>query len=64
MCESNVYLKNEAGEQLVVKDAVSIENDRDTIKVTDILGEQKTFTGEIEEISFLDHRIVIRSDRG
>jgi predicted RNA-binding protein len=29
--------------------------------VTDILGDKKEFTGELEEITFLEHRIVIKA---
>jgi predicted RNA-binding protein len=43
-----------------MEDAVLVEADGSSIKVTDILGEQKEFTGSLEEITFLEHRIVIR----
>ncbi|MBN1288475.1 MAG: CooT family nickel-binding protein [Actinobacteria bacterium] len=59
MCESNVYTRDEEGETLVMEDAVLIENDDGRIKITDILGQQKEVEGNIEEITFLDHRITI-----
>lgn len=59
MCESSVYLDDGKEKKLVMEDAVSIENDAGTIAVTDILGDRKVFKGSIEEITFLDHRIVI-----
>lgn len=59
MCESNVYLKDEEGEKLIVEDAVLIETEGGRIKITDILGGQTEIDGDIEEITFLDHRITI-----
>lgn len=59
MCESNVYLKDEEGEKLIVEDAVLIEADAGRIKITDILGGEVEIDGDIEEITFLDHRITI-----
>ena len=40
MCESNVYLKDEEGERLIVEDAVMIETEGPRIKIIDILGGQ------------------------
>ncbi len=60
MCESNVYLRDEEGERLVMEDAVTVESERGRVKVTDLLGEQKEFEGTLEEITFLEHKVVIR----
>ncbi|MCG2796382.1 MAG: CooT family nickel-binding protein [Actinomycetia bacterium] len=59
MCESKVYLREEDGNKLVMEDAVLIEDEGGRIKVTNILGEEKVFEGGIEEITFLDHRVII-----
>lgn len=60
MCESNIYLRDEDGDTLVMEDAVLVENQGGLVKVTDILGETKEIEGVLEEITFLDHRIIIR----
>jgi predicted RNA-binding protein len=60
MCESNIYLRDDEGDRLVMEDAVLVQNEAGRISVTDILGEKKEFEGALEEITFLDHRIVIR----
>jgi predicted RNA-binding protein len=60
VCESNVYLRDEEGDRLVMEDAVLLEKDDGKIKITDILGEEKELEGDVEEITFLEHRIVIR----
>ncbi|PKQ28454.1 MAG: hypothetical protein CVT63_02605 [Candidatus Anoxymicrobium japonicum] len=59
MCESNVYLRDDEGEKLVMEDAVFVENVGGLIKVTDILGNHREFAGKLEEVTFLEHRIVI-----
>ncbi len=59
MCESNVYLRDETGDTLVMEDAVLVENEDGRVKATDILGDVKVFDGTLEEITFLDHRVII-----
>jgi predicted RNA-binding protein len=60
LCESNVYLRDDEGDRLVMEDAVLVESEAGRVSVTDILGEKKEFDGTLEEITFLEHRIVIR----
>ena len=60
MCESNVYLRDDEGDRLVMEDAVLVESEAGRVSVTDILGDKKEFDGTLEEITFLEHRIVIR----
>ena len=60
MCESNVYLRDEEGDTLVMEDAVMVKNEAGHITVTDILGDSKGFDGRLDEVTFLEHRIVIR----
>jgi predicted RNA-binding protein len=60
LCESNVYIRDDSGDTLVMEDAVLVENEDGRVKVTDILGDEKEFDGQLEEITFLEHRIVIR----
>lgn len=59
MCESNVYVRESEGDRLVMEDAVLIEDKRGRVRVTNILGEREEIEGEIEEITFLDHKVVI-----
>jgi predicted RNA-binding protein len=60
MCESNIYIRDDSGDTLVMEDAVLVENEGGVIKATDILGEVQEFKGRLEEVTFLEHRIVIR----
>jgi predicted RNA-binding protein len=43
-----------------MEDAVLVKNEGGRVTVTDILGESMEFEGLLEEVTFLDHRIVIR----
>jgi predicted RNA-binding protein len=60
LCESNIYLRDDEGDRLVMEDAVLVKNEGGRVTVTDILGESMEFEGLLEEVTFLDHRIVIR----
>ena len=60
MCESNVFVRDDEGDRLVMEDAVLLEEEDGKIKITDILGEMKELEGDVEEITFLEHKIVIR----
>lgn len=59
MCESNVYVRDAEGERLVMEDAVMLENLGGKVRVKNILGEEVELDGDVEEITFLEHRIVI-----
>jgi predicted RNA-binding protein len=60
LCESNIYLRDDEGDRRVMEDAVLVKNEGGRVTVTDILGESMEFEGLLEEVTFLDHRIVIR----
>lgn len=60
MCESNVYVRDDEGDRLVMEDAVLLESGQGKVRITDVLGEEKELEGDVEEITFLEHRIVIR----
>jgi predicted RNA-binding protein len=47
-----------------MEDAVLLEQDGGKVKITDILGEEKELEGDVEEITFLEHRIVVREQPG
>jgi len=60
MCESIAYVKKGKTESVYLKDVVKIVPQADgKLLVENILGEQKTFSGAIMEIDFINHRIVL-----
>jgi predicted RNA-binding protein len=60
MCESNVYIRNEEDEKLIMEDVAQLKDHNGKIWIADLLGEEKEIQGKIEEISFLDHKVFIR----
>ncbi len=63
MCESNVYLRDAQGDKLVMEDAVELKNHDGKIWIADLLGDEKEFEGTIEEITFLEHKIIINAKK-
>jgi predicted RNA-binding protein len=59
LCESNVYLRDAEGDKLVMEDAVLLKNKDGKIWIADLLGEEKELEGTVEEITFLEHKIII-----
>ncbi|MFO7748643.1 MAG: CooT family nickel-binding protein [Desulfobacteraceae bacterium] len=62
MCESNVYIKNEDSEELVMENVAAIipvEATRFLLK--GLLGENKEITGKIADINLMSHKIVFEA---
>jgi len=59
MCESNVYIRNEAEDKLVIEDMAQLKDQDGKIWIVDLLGEEKEIEGKVQEISFLDHKVFI-----
>jgi predicted RNA-binding protein len=63
MCESNVYLKDEDSEKLVMEDVALLKQQENKIWLVDLLGEEKELEGKVHEIDFLDHKVVIGREK-
>jgi predicted RNA-binding protein len=60
MCESNVYLRTSASEELVMENVAAITPMGDNrFLLRGLLGERKEVQGRIEDINLMGHRIVI-----
>ncbi len=60
MCESNVYLKNNGTEELIMENVAAIsplEDDKFLLK--GLLGDSLEIKGKIEDINLMAHKIVI-----
>jgi predicted RNA-binding protein len=62
MCESNVYLKKENAEELIMENvaAVTPAGD-DTFILKGLLGESMEVKAIIEEINLMGHRITLKA---
>lgn len=61
MCEANVYLLNQNGEESLLLDAVDkvIPMEHNRIYLENIYGERKTVEAHIKEMHLVDHRIIL-----
>lgn len=61
MCEANVYLIDEKGEEKLLLEAVDkIIPGEDDIAMENIYGQRKTIKARIKEMQLVDHRIVLQ----
>lgn len=60
MCEANVYLLKDGGEEVLVLDAVDkvIPNDNE-IFLENIYNERKILKARIKEMELVEHRIIL-----
>ena len=60
MCESTAYIVKGDKEELFLKDVVRIvPQEQGKLLVESLLGEQKEFSGQIREIDFTGHKILL-----
>ena len=62
MCESNVYLKKEDSEELIMENVAAISPiDENTFLLKGLLGESMEIRGIIEDINLMGHKITLKS---
>ncbi|UWG97678.1 CooT family nickel-binding protein [Dehalobacter sp. DCM] len=59
MCESNAYSVSQDGEKMIMENVAHMKIESGKIHLTGLLGDEKTISGNIQEIKFLDHKILI-----
>lgn len=61
MCESNVYIKIDGGEELLARDIVSLTPKEDKFILIDIIGNRYEVENvAIEYIDFVSHKVVLK----
>lgn len=65
MCEANVYLIDEKGEEKLLLESVDkLEPENDKIVMENIYGEKKIVKAKIKEMELVEHRIILeKSDK-
>ena len=63
MCESIAYVLRDDELEKVMDDVVSIDPYDNKLYLTDIVGNQKIIEGDIKEIQFMKHKIIIEEKR-
>jgi predicted RNA-binding protein len=61
MCEANAYILKEGQEVLYLESVDVMIPEGNSIYLKNLFGEQKTFEGQLKEISFLKHRIILEA---
>jgi predicted RNA-binding protein len=59
MCETNAYLLEDGDERLIMENVAFVRRKNGILELRDLFGEEKTVSGEIKEIQFLDRKILI-----
>lgn len=63
MCASNAYLKNESGEELVLKDVAMVVPGPGKVTLKGLLGDEKVLENvTVDHIDLEGHRIVLRPE--
>ena len=61
MCASNAYLKQESGEELVLKDVAMVVPEDGRVTLKGLLGDEKVLENvTVDHIDLEGHRIVLR----
>jgi len=62
MCESNVYLKEDDREKLIMENVAAITPaGKDVFVLKGLLGERMEIKGVIEEINLMGHKIILKA---
>jgi predicted RNA-binding protein len=59
MCEANAYIYHDGKEELYLENVDVMKPEGGKIFMKNLFGEQKTFEGEIREVSLLRHKILL-----
>ena len=61
MCLSNVYLVTDEEEKLVCEYASTVSVDGNQIRLTDVIGQEITVTGTIQNVDLIKNEIKVRA---
>jgi predicted RNA-binding protein len=60
MCETNAYVLKNGEEELIMENVALLRPKKGGLQLQDLFGQEKTVSGKIEEIRFLDRKILIK----
>jgi predicted RNA-binding protein len=62
MCESAAYVIRKNGEEKLLDDVTFLKPDRGRVFLRNLFGKELSIKGRIEEIRFMDHKIILVED--
>ena len=60
MCESHAYVLRDGREEKLLDDVTFLKPDDGEIVLRNLFGEEVRVKGRLEEIQFMDHKILLR----
>ena len=60
MCESHAYVVREGEEEKILDDVTFLKPEGDCVVLRNLFGDEVKVKGKIEEIQFMDHKILLR----
>ncbi|TSA11408.1 MAG: CooT family nickel-binding protein [Deltaproteobacteria bacterium] len=60
MCETNAYILQDDREELLMDSVILLRPEDGKIYLRSLLGKEKYVEATIQEINFLDHRLVLK----
>ncbi len=63
MCEASAYVIQDGKEALILENVDELHKEGDTIKMTNLFGDQKVLQAQVKMISFVDNKIILEKDR-
>lgn len=60
MCESHAYIVRDGEEEKILDDVIFLRPEDDKVVLRNLFGDEVTVKGTIEEIQFMDHKILLK----
>ena len=61
MCEAVVFVVKDGEKQQVMENVVTVHPEGERLLLTDLFGEQKLITAQIEKVDLTGHEIILRA---
>ena len=62
MCESSAYVIRKGVEEKLLEDVTFIKPEKDRVLLRNLFGKEISLRGRIEEIRFMDHKILLAEE--
>jgi len=60
VCESHAYVIRDGEEEKILEDVIFLKPVGDRVVLRNLFGDEVTVKGKIEEIQFMDHKILLK----
>lgn len=63
MCEAIVFLVKDGDLEKVMENVVTLHPDGNQLLLTDLFGEQKIVTAQVDKVDLLEHEIILKKGK-